>query len=270
MAETLPQLPECLSALNKKDRNKVLKQCEKTILCVPVGRRKPLAERKVEATLGIKRAIVLGDDHTGGYWIRGSDEELQLCWDRFDERGLPGYTTRAVVREGEDWRRLLEKLAADRLSQLQNSTGQGIASSSTSHRIAAPREDDGQIGGRLTPPAGGSVDVGGSEPGLLGTSPLSASFEEAATDSDGHSTTGPEFSKRLRKKARRARGGESQGPSTPPEEIALDLFFAKLAPEVIAHIFELCLEGAATSQEYNRILKLLDDQGGRCRKILRD
>ncbi|KIO22474.1 hypothetical protein M407DRAFT_9887 [Tulasnella calospora MUT 4182] len=181
MTETLPQLPEWLSALNKKDRNKVLKQCEKTILCIPVGRRKPLTEREVAGVLSIKRAIVLGDDHTGGYWIRGSDKENQLFLNRLDERGLPGYTTRAVVREGEDWRRLLEKLAVDRLSQPQDSTGQGIASSSTSHRIAAPREDDAQLGGRLTPPAGGSVDVGGSESDSLGTSPRSASFEEAVT-----------------------------------------------------------------------------------------
>ncbi|KIO21123.1 hypothetical protein M407DRAFT_10540 [Tulasnella calospora MUT 4182] len=273
MAETLLQLPEWLSALNKKDRNKVLKQCEKTILCIPVGGGKPLTEREVVATLGIKRAFVLGDDHTGGYWIRSSDEENQLFLGRLDERGLQGYTTRAVVQEGEDWRRLLEKLAVDYLSPLQNSTGQGIASSSTSHLIAAPGEDDAQIGGKLTLPAGGSVDVGGSGSGLLGTSPQSASFEEASTNSDGHSATGPEFPKRARKKARLTLGGESQGPSTPsppPEERFLDMFFAKLAPEVIAHIFELCLEGAATSGEYNRILKLLDDQGGRCRKILRD
>ncbi|KAG8910997.1 hypothetical protein FRC01_005991 [Tulasnella sp. 417] len=270
MAETLPQqLPEWLSALNKKDRNKVLKQCEKTILCIPNGRRKPLTEKEVVVALGVRRPVVLDDDQTGGYWIRGGDEESQLFLDRLDERGLSGYTTRAVVLGGEDWRRLLDKLEFNGGSHLPNPAGEAIASSSTPQGFAAPQND---YGGRSTQPAGGSANVGGFGSDLVGTSPRSAGFDEAAVDNDLISTNGPELPKRTRKKARQTQDNKLQSPSTTPkkEPPPLDKRFAKLPNELIVYIFELCLEDAVTFEEYHRILAELVGQGGRCSKLLQD
>ncbi|KAG8910940.1 hypothetical protein FRC01_006029 [Tulasnella sp. 417] len=229
---------------------------------------KPLTEREVVAALGVKRAVVLNDEKTRGYWIRGSDEESQLFLDRVGERGLSGYTTRSVVREGEDWRRLLDKLEFNGVSHLPNPAGEVIASSSTSQRFAAPQNDGARVRGRSTQPAARSASVGGFESDLVGTSPRSASFDEAAVEGDLISTIASEFPKRTRKKARRTRDGKLQGPSTTPRK--RNSLFEELPNELVVYIFKLCLDDAITFEEYHRILAGLVDQGGRCSKILQD
>lgn len=128
METSVPQSSPSTSAPNKKERQKVLKQCERTILCIPDGTGKPLDDKEVRTALGVKyvpplgdatrssripcfhrRVVVIRDDHTGGYWVRGGDEAKQVFLNRLGER-LPGYTARALVPEGDDWRRLLQKI----------------------------------------------------------------------------------------------------------------------------------------------------------------
>ncbi|KIO24913.1 hypothetical protein M407DRAFT_244282 [Tulasnella calospora MUT 4182] len=48
------QLPEWLSTLKKRDRNKIIKQCDRTILCIPDENRGPLTEKEVIVALGLK------------------------------------------------------------------------------------------------------------------------------------------------------------------------------------------------------------------------
>lgn len=124
MTETQFQPSEWMLGLNRKDKNKVLKQCERTMLCIPNEERKPLTEKEVVVALGVRwanpsvprpprqpltnfstlycrRAIVFYDRQTDGYWVRGSDEEYQLFLKRLSERGLPGYTTERSRLEGK-------------------------------------------------------------------------------------------------------------------------------------------------------------------------
>lgn len=136
MMETQSQSSEWMSGLNRKDKSKVLKQCERTMLCIPSEERKPLTEKEVVAALAVRwanplvpcpprqpltnfsilhcrRAVVLYDEQTNGYWVRGSDEEHPLFLERLSERGLQGYTTRGVDWEGREGERLAQKLVDD-------------------------------------------------------------------------------------------------------------------------------------------------------------
>ncbi|KAG9046663.1 hypothetical protein FS837_003910 [Tulasnella sp. UAMH 9824] len=85
---------------------------------------------------------------------------------------LLGYTTRVVVPGGEDWSRLLEKLAVDGVSQLQNAIENLTSSSPTSNPVAVSQNDNSRLSESPTLPAEGSVGTGGPEPRLLETSPI--------------------------------------------------------------------------------------------------
>ncbi|KAG8899785.1 hypothetical protein FRC00_000914 [Tulasnella sp. 408] len=172
MAETAPHLSRRPLELIKKTKKKVFNQCGKTFVCISNGPRKPLTERAVVAVLRVKRAAVVADNQRGVYWVRGTDEEYQSLRDRLGKRQLSGDITRVVILGGEDWRRLLGKLAVDGASQLQNAIGNAVASSPTSHPVAAPQNDDAHVGGNSTLPAGGTVVAGDPESGPFGTSPI--------------------------------------------------------------------------------------------------
>ncbi|KAG8900417.1 hypothetical protein FRC01_010147, partial [Tulasnella sp. 417] len=187
------------------------------------------------------------------------------------------WTARAVVREGEGWRRLFETFAANGLSQLQDPIGEGMgASSSILHDASAPQTNDDQVGERLTPLAGRSMGASGSGSDLLRASSLGARFGNAeAINCDAHSTVGPKCPKRARKKASWDRGSALKASATAAEEqiLPLDSVFAKLATEPIAYIFKLSLEDAVTFEDYNRILQRLVEQEGcrpRCCRIPQD
>ncbi|KAG8912180.1 hypothetical protein FRC01_005250, partial [Tulasnella sp. 417] len=257
MTEAQLQLPERLSALNRKDKNKILKQCDKTILCIPHDGRKALNEKEVVMALGVRRAIVLPDESTGGFWVRPGDEEHSLFLNRLDERGLPGYTSRAVVQGGEDWRRLVEKLVDHGLSE------EPIGSSSTSNSVGA------QVGESSALPIVGRAEVGSPGPGLLEGSPRSAgSEEEGGSDRDASSATEAGDGHR-RKRARLAQGSTSAvvGSTSNTQQVEnpppLDCALAKLPNELIQDIFKLCLEDAATTRDYTTIRVQLLNHGGR-------
>ncbi|KAG8899553.1 hypothetical protein FRC01_010473, partial [Tulasnella sp. 417] len=190
------------------------------------------------------------DEQTGGSWGRRSDEEIRWFLDHLGEIGPSRSTTRAVVREGERWRRLFETFATNGLSQLQDPIGEGMgASSSIPHDVSAPQTNDDQGGERLTALAGGSMGASGS-------------------GSD-------KCPKRARKKACCDRGSALKASSTAAEERIMppDSVFAKLATGPIAYIFKLSLEDAVTFEDYNRIPERLVEQeecGPRCCRIPQD
>ncbi|KAG8912283.1 hypothetical protein FRC01_005180, partial [Tulasnella sp. 417] len=255
MMETPLQLPERLSALKKKDRVKVLKQAERTILCIPDGIREPLTEKEVVAVLGVRRAVVWTDESTGGFWVRAGDEDHKLFFDHLEAEGLAGYTSRAVVRGSQDWSRLVEKLIDHGQSQGQNPTEEPIGSSSSSNPVNA------QVGESSALPIVGRAEAGSPGPGLLEGSPRSASSEEeGGSDRDASSATEAGDGHR-RKRARLAQGSTSEavGSTSNTQQVkkhpALDRALAKLPNELIQEIFKLCLEDAATFKDYYAILQ---------------
>ncbi|KAG8924414.1 hypothetical protein FRC01_011552 [Tulasnella sp. 417] len=269
MTEIQPQLPERLSALNKKERSKVLKQCDKTHLCISDAAVRPLTEKDVVAALGVRRAIVLPDESTGGFWVRAGDDEHNLFLERLFERGLPGYTARTVDRGGEEWRRLVEKLIDHGQSPLQDQTEEANEPKSTSDLV------DAQVGDGSVLSADECPEVGSPGSGLIETSlEDSSSEDDEDSDSDVDSTTEPEL-ERPRKRARLTPDDALEvAPSTSSasgiqEPIPqLGLLFAKLPSELMAWIFELCLEDATTFKAYHRTLRAILKLGGRYREIL--
>ncbi|KAG8913884.1 hypothetical protein FRC00_001352 [Tulasnella sp. 408] len=269
MTAIQPQLPEGLATVAKKNRQKVLTQCETTVLCIPDGNgtREPLTAKAVVAALGVRRAIVLSDEDTKGYWVRPGIEDQKQFQNRLAESGLPGYIWKAVDPEGEDWNRLVKRLVGNRRSNQDP-----VGSSSTTNLV------DLQVEGSSAPSVVGHAEEKSLESGLPETAPRGASSGEGAegADSGTHSNTGRER-QRLRKRARLARDDALEvvpsasnarlvGRRSPPPESG----FAKLATELIMEIFKICFEDAAMTKQHYRTLKRLHNIDRRCRKILRD
>lgn len=278
-------MPEWMSALNKKDRNKVLKQCERTILCIPNERRKPLTEKEVMAAFGVRRAVVLANEKTDGYWVRGGDEEHQRFRERLSERGLLGYmyTTREVDWKGGDWELLAQKLVDDMRfqtaggpSQSHKSIEQRAETSSTSLLVQVAENNGTEIGKSLDSPVDTTTDASGSSSVSPPSSPRETSSRTGYTHDDARTPTEEVPDKRRPKKARHKQNEGVKGntasslnkstsqPSTP----YLDLAFAKFSPELVSYIFELCLEDVTSSEEHNRILEKLASNEGRCLEVL--
>ncbi|KAG8925801.1 hypothetical protein FRC01_009668 [Tulasnella sp. 417] len=204
------QFPGWMSTLNKRDRTKILKQCEKTVLCIPNETRAPLTERDVIVGLGIRRAVVFEDEPTGGYWIRGGDEEYDLFVQRLGDRGLPGFTAKEIDRNGEEWNRLAGKLA-DRIapqddvgpSQPQNSVEQHPDGPSTSHPAQLELADNFGSGSEETPTP--SLGLSGSRSGSEPDSSRASSPGVLGGDGPGYASADPTASERPRKKARHDR-----------------------------------------------------------------
>ncbi|KAG8941958.1 hypothetical protein FRC04_003917 [Tulasnella sp. 424] len=283
MIDTQFQSSEWMSGLNRKDKNKVLKQCERTILCIPSEERKPLTEKEVVVALGVRRAVVFYDEQTNGYWVRGSDEEYRLFLERLSERGLPGYTTREVDWEGREGERLAQKLVYDmRLqtgggpSQSQKSIEQRAEASSTSLLIQAAKNNDTEIGKSLDLPVDTTPDASGSGSVSPPSSPRETSSQTGYTHDNARTPTEEVLDKHRPKKARHKQNEGVKGntasslnkstsqPSTP----YLDIAFAKFSPELVSYIFKLCLEDVTSSEEHNHILEKLASHEGHCLEVL--
>ncbi|KAG8904842.1 hypothetical protein FRC00_013716, partial [Tulasnella sp. 408] len=105
------QFPEWWLELKMKDRNKIVKLCDRSVLCIARETRGPLTADEVAKALEVKRVVVLCDETTGHYWVRGPDKESSSLRRRIHDGGLPGFTTRQIDRYGEEWGRLAGKIA---------------------------------------------------------------------------------------------------------------------------------------------------------------
>ncbi|KAG9030771.1 hypothetical protein FS837_003185 [Tulasnella sp. UAMH 9824] len=277
------QFPDWMLELSMKDRNKIMRLCEKTVLCIAREARAPLSVNEVLTALKIRRAVVLPDERPGHYWVRSSDNESSTFLRRIRERGLPGYTTGQIDRNGEDWDRLARKLAGR--TELEDDTGPSQPGSSIEQQLDIPPNSH--------PTQLGAAEDLGPGSGEASTSSLRVGGPRSATDSDSSRAPGPSTAggfdgtqtstdhvpdrrppKKRRCKAKVSHKASGSSPTSKlekkPPPPALDILFRKLSPEVVIYIFELCLEDATSSAEYNAILENLasNDNGPRCLQLL--
>ncbi|KAG8958024.1 hypothetical protein FRC00_003141, partial [Tulasnella sp. 408] len=180
--------------LSKKDQKKLERQCERTVICLPDQGQAPLTEEIVIKSLGVTHAVVLRDDQSGGYWVRGSADEFTLFFDRLHKIGLPGYTTRQIERNEEQWGRLFGKLASilrngSKPSQQHTSVEQQQDAPSTSRSYQLRVSENLESGNGGT--SASSLGLGGSIPD-----------SDSGSDGSGHASANPPSDKRPRKKRR--------------------------------------------------------------------
>ncbi|KAG9048165.1 hypothetical protein FS837_000583 [Tulasnella sp. UAMH 9824] len=240
------QLPEWLADLSMKVRNKIIRLCDKTVLCIASGTRGPLTENQVVTALEMRRAVVLHDERPGHYWVRGSDSSFL---DRIRERGLPGFSARQIDRNEEEWVRLAG-IIGDSLG-LRNVSGPFQPQTSVEHH-----PDDPSTSGSAQLQVAENVESGssGGESTHASTAPPPEERPRKRQRVDHEvSTTNSADKKRKQRKQRR-----------PP----LDIIFARLPPELVVRILELCFKDEASCEEHNFILEELASQGGRCLQAL--
>ncbi|KAG9027542.1 hypothetical protein FS837_004243, partial [Tulasnella sp. UAMH 9824] len=215
------QLPEWWFDLNMKDRNKVVKLCDRSVLCIASEARGPLTGDEVVNALGLRRVIVLCDETTGHYWIRGPNNESGSLRRRIRDGGLPGFTTRQIDRYGEEWERLAGKIA-DSMG-LRNSGGPPQQHTSVEQQQDAPStslSSQLQFNEDLGPGNGGSSTsfsgLGGSGPGGGSGSPGSSGPCIVGSGGSAHASTSSAPDKRPRKKRRRDHGVSQQAGFSSP------------------------------------------------------
>ncbi|KAG8912023.1 hypothetical protein FRC00_005398 [Tulasnella sp. 408] len=271
------QLPEWIVNLGKKPRQKLLRQCDNTILCIPSETRIPLDENEVVEALGIKRAVVLRDDKTGGYWVRCSDDESIKFFKRLHDRGLPGYKARRIERKDEEWERLAERIGD--ILGLRNGSGPSqppssvepepdVPSTSGSSHLGVEEnlglwEGEGSSSSLGSEPGNGAPSSGASGPSILGG-------ESTHVSGAPHPEVRPRKRRRLdRQVSQQATSPPTTNPAPEKSTPLLGIALAKLPPELFIRIFELCFEDEASWEEHKFILEELASQGGRCLQVLK-